>query len=111
MAVPQVSIVNGSIINPPAVLEFGKPFQWANPVVGVHVGLSGCSGFATSDTYGVPGAPSQGSYGLKDAVMLLTPTNYAFSETPNEWNAPGSPRIIVPPWPNRRNNEETKEVA
>jgi hypothetical protein len=49
MPVPRVNIQNGSIINPPAVLEVGKPFQWANPVVGVGVEVTGCSGFATVD--------------------------------------------------------------
>jgi hypothetical protein len=106
MPVPQVNIRNGNIINPPAVLECGQPFQWANPVVDVNVGLYGCAGFATQDTYGVPGAPTIGAYGYKDAVLLQNPTSWTFTENPNEWNTPGSPRIINPPM-----NAEKKDVA
>ena len=95
--VPQVNIRNGSIINPPAALEYGQPFQWANPVVGVNVGLSGCSGFCTQDTYGVPAAPTVGAWGLKDAVLLGSATSWDFSESPNQWNAPGRPHITNPP--------------
>jgi hypothetical protein len=106
MPVPQVNIRNGNIINPPAELQYGEPFEWANPVVDVNVGISGCSGFATQDSYGVPGAPTIGAYGYRSAVLLQNPTNWTFTESPNEWNAPGSPRIINPPM-----NAEEKDVA
>ena len=111
MPVPQVNIRNGSIVNPPAALQFGQPFQWANPVVGVNVGITNCGGFCAQSSYPVPGAPSAGSYGLADAVLLQNPTNYSFSENPNQWNAPGMPHITNPPWPTPKNNEEKKEVA
>ena len=98
--VPQVNIRNGSIVNPPAALEYGQPFQWANPVVGVNVGLSGCSGFATQDSYGVPGAPTVGTWGLKDAVMSASATSWDFTGEPEPVErAPGRPHITNPPAP------------
>ncbi len=97
MPVPKVNIQDGSVINPPAALAFGQPFQWANPIVGTRVAISGCSGFCTASEYGVPGAPASGEYGLCDATLLQSPTAYTFSESPNQWNAPGMPRISNPP--------------
>ena len=93
--VPEVSIQNGSVING-GTLVLGQPFYWANPVAR-EVTVSGCSGFCTQDSFDVPRyTPTQGN-GLKEATLLASPTNWNFSETPNEWNAPGMPHIGNPP--------------
>jgi len=103
MPVSQVTIANGSVINN-IPLSFGGPFQWANPAT-VPVRLTGCAGFATQDTYDLPAAAAPGGYGLKDAQLLLQPTSYGFSENPNQWNAPGMPRISTPPYLVRKDED------
>ena len=100
MPVPEVSIQNGNVINGVA-LTLGNPFVWSNPT-GVNVQLSNCGGFATQNTYNVP------ANGTKAAQMLTAPTNYSFTESPNEWNAPGLPHISSP---TLAAAHEKKEVA
>jgi len=100
MPVPEVSIQNGTVVNGVA-LTLGNPFVWLNPT-GVNVQLSNCGGFATQATYNVP------ANGTKAAQLLAAPTNYSFTEFPNEWNAPGLPHISSPPL---HAADEKKEVA
>jgi hypothetical protein len=96
MALAAVSIVDGSILNN-QTLELGGTFFWANPT-SVAVTVNGCGGFCTQDTYTVPAKPNaQLPYGIVEATMLASPTNWNFSESPNQWNAPGMPHIGNPP--------------
>lgn len=93
-----ISLQNGSNVNPNGgSLSLGQPFYWANPG-GVKVTVSGCSGFCTASSYDVPAPASGQTYGLKEATLVSTqPTDWSFSENPNQWNTPGMPHISNPP--------------
>jgi hypothetical protein len=110
-----INIQNASSVNPQGgSLQLGQEFYWANPVSSVvtpYVTLSGCSGFCENDSYTVPAPPPGQSYGLKKAKLLSAPTSWTFSESPNQWNAPGAPRIINPPMPTPLDANVNKEVA
>lgn len=112
MAEAHISLANGSNINN-GDFALGQNFYWANPAVGQAVTVYGCGGFCVEDTYVVPGAPSVGFYGLKQATLLTQPTSWGFGpEQPNQWNAPGMPHVGNPPWPSPVNEEEKeKDVA
>ena len=111
MAEAHISIQNGSNLNN-GTFALGQPFYWANPVVGQGVTIYGCGGFCEQDSYVVPGAPTIGAYGFKQAKLLTQPTSWSFGpEQPNEWNAPGMPHIQVPPMPSPLNVEKEKDVA
>jgi hypothetical protein len=104
-----INIQNGSSVNPAGgSLQPGQKFYWANPT-GLMVTVNNCGGFCTNSSYPVPAAANGQQYGLKEATLLASPTVWTFSETPNEWNAPGLPRITNPPWPTPLNAE--KDVA
>ncbi len=105
-----ISIQNGSSVNPQGgSMRLGQEFYWANPVANVSVTLSGCGGFCVDDSYSVPAPPAGQTYGLKKAQLLNSPTSWTFSENPNQWNAPGVPRITNPPEPTPL--EVKREVA
>jgi hypothetical protein len=104
-----IDIQNGSSCNPAGgSLQTGQKFYWANPT-GLVVTLDNCGGFCTEASYIVPAPPAGQQYGLKEATLVAAPTVWTFSETPNEWNAPGRPVITNPPWPSPLNAQ--KEVA
>jgi len=109
-----INIQNGSSVNPQGgSMQLGQDFCWANPVPNVSVTLSGCAGFCVNDSYTVPAPPVGETYGLKLARLLTAPTAWTFSENPNQWNAPGVPRITNPPEPTPLDagEEDEKEVA
>jgi hypothetical protein len=87
MPTPQVDIQNGSVTNGP--VTFPGSFQWNNPT-GTNVLLTNCGGFCTQASYQVP------ANGTTDAETIANPTSHDFTETPNEWNAPGMPHIKNP---------------
>jgi hypothetical protein len=94
-----ISLENGSNVNPNGgSLTKGQPFYWANKA-SVSVSLTGCDGFCTASSYDVPAPPSGQTYGLKEATLLSAPTNWNFSQNPNQWNVPGQPKIQNPPMP------------
>lgn len=104
-----ISLVNAQNVNPNGgSLQLGQPFYWANPA-GVQVTVSACGGFCVDSSYPVPPPPAGDTYGLKQATLLSEPTNWTFSQTPNQWNAPGVPRITNPP--SASPLAERKEVA
>ena len=94
MSQAAVSIVDGSILNG-QTLTLGGMFWWANPT-SVAVTLTGCAGFCPQDSYVVPAKPAGLPYGIVEAALLAAPTNYNFSENPNQWNAPGMPHLQGP---------------
>jgi hypothetical protein len=98
MPTPQVNIQNGSVTNPP--VTYPGDFQWLNPT-GTNVLLTNCGGFCTQDSYRVP------ANSTVNAQTIANPTNNNFTETPNEWNAPGMPHIKNP----TRGVHDEKEVA
>lgn len=109
-----INIQNGSSVNPQGgSLQLGQDFYWANPVSSVvtpSVTISGCGGFCVDASYTVPAPPPGQNYGLKKATLLAAPPGpWTFTESPNEWNAPGVPRITNPPEPTPL--ELNKEVA
>ncbi len=102
----QCSIQNGSVSPQGSALTYGSHFEWANPTPN-NVRLTGCSGFCTADEYHVP-AGTATNPGLAAAQISQNPPGpFGFTETPNEWNAPGTPRIVVNPWP----AEKKRDVA
>ena len=112
MAEAHISIQNGSNINN-GTFALGQDFYWANPVVGQQVTIENCGGFCVNSSYTVPGAPAVGQVGLKKATLLSQPTNWTFSESPNQWDAPGMPHIGNPPDPDaqedKREHREKRE--
>ena|SRR5437879_4332427 len=111
MAEAWINIQNSSNVNGGTFTK-GQDFYWANPVAGKTVTISGCGGFCTGTSYIVPGPATGQQYGLKKATLLAAPTDWSFSESPNEWNAPGSPHIVNPPFPIAAPEEKRdKEVA
>jgi hypothetical protein len=100
----EVSIRNGSVSPQGDTLTYNCTFSWANPT-SKKVTLTGCGGFCTNDSYEVP-AGTASNPGLAAAQILANPPGpFTFGETPNEWNAPGTPRIVVNPWPGHKNEE------
>ncbi len=100
----EVSIQNGSVSPSGDSLTYGCDFSWANPT-NKKVKLSGCGGFCTADEYEVP-AGTASNPGLAAAQILTDPPGpFTFSEDPNEWNAPGTPRISVNPFPGNQRRE------
>jgi hypothetical protein len=97
-----VSIVTGSILND-GVLQLGCTFYWANPTYEA-VSIAGCGGFCTQSTYEVSGRQAGFPYAITEATLLPQATSWSFGpETPNKWNAPGQPRILMPPYPSPMN--------
>jgi hypothetical protein len=105
-----ISLVNGSNVNPAGgTMQEGQDFYWANSASSA-VTVSNCGGFCVDSSYNVPVPPQGQTYGLKKATLLTSPTNWTFTENPNQWNTPGVPRITNPPMPSPL-NIENKEVA
>jgi hypothetical protein len=97
----QFNIQSGSVTPYPATLTDGCHFEWTNPS-GNPVKLTGCGGFCTESEYDVPAAVG-GTPGTQAAIILQNPTGpYTFTETPNAWQAPGNPRIVVNPEPSNK---------
>ncbi|HEY6765062.1 MAG TPA: hypothetical protein VI386_09835 [Candidatus Sulfotelmatobacter sp.] len=109
-----INIQNGSNCNPAGGgLQTGQKFYWANPT-SQAVTVNNCGGFCTASSYSVPAPQTGQQYGLKEATLLTNPTVWTFSETPNQWNAPGLPHIGNPPWPTPMDDiedEDQEEVA
>jgi hypothetical protein len=107
-----ISIQNGTNVNPNGgSIEYGQQFFWANPVAGKTVTINGCGGFCVDSAYTVGPPPAGQAYGLASATVL--PQNQVTSwefgpEVPNQWNAPGMPKIINPPFPSPKEKEEGK---
>jgi hypothetical protein len=92
----QVTLANGTVVSG-GPLQLGCSFYWANPSSS-KVTVSNCSAFCTESSYEVPGKTAGSSYGLCAATLVSTqPTSWQFSQNPNQWNAPGMPRIDNPP--------------
>ncbi len=109
-----ISLVTGNNVNPAGgSMQDGGDFYWANPSTSSAVTVSGCGGFCVDSSYTVPEPPQGETYGLKKATLLSAPTGaWTFSESPNQWNAPGVPRIInPPPMPSPLAKPQEKEVA
>jgi len=101
----ECSIRDASVTPKNDSLTYGCSFDWANPT-DKAVTLSGCGGFCTEDEYEVP-AGTATNPGLAAAVILNPPPGpFTFTETPNEWDAPGTPRIQINPFPGSK-----REVA
>jgi len=103
----QFNIQNGSLTPSGSTLTRGCSFEWMNPT-GQDVTISGCSAFATQDSYQVPKKSANGGSGLASVTLKtsIAIQSYTFSETPNEWNAPGTPRITIVAM-----DREAKDVA
>lgn len=94
----QCNIQNASVTPQGNSLTYGCTFDWANPTSN-PVRLTLCGGFCTKGEYDVP-AGTATNPGLASAQILANPPGpFSFTETPNEWNAPGTPRISVNPAP------------
>jgi hypothetical protein len=102
MPTPSISVVDASIVGS---LEKGKPFYWYNPT-GTDVTVADCGTWADPDTYDVPA----GGYSTAGTILSVPNSNpYAFTEDPNEWDAPGMPHISAPSMGVA--HEKEKEVA
>jgi hypothetical protein len=100
---PSLNVETGVVTG---TLQAGQPFNWYNPA-GEQTVISSCGTWcAASDYYANPGNTA--------AAVLAVPNRsaYAFTESPNRWDAPGMPHIGTPPFPGARDlNEKHKEVA
>jgi hypothetical protein len=103
VTLPQVSIQNGTVHNGLELKKGGK-FQWMNPT-NQPVDITDCEGFCVLSSYPVPAWTQAGGNGLKEAQLLANPTSLSFTETPNEWNAPGKPHIQTPTMPTAHERE------
>jgi hypothetical protein len=106
---PNINIQNGSVTG---TLVHGQNFYWYNPGdTSLAISITGCSGWCTSPSYIIPAGEN-----YAQAQLLSTPVSpYTFSESPNQWNAPGMPHTQGPinhPSPEHKPDEEhKKEVA
>ncbi|HTW57996.1 MAG TPA: hypothetical protein VMD99_07700 [Terriglobales bacterium] len=88
MPSPSINIEDGSI---DGTLAKGQPFYWYNPT-SADVTVANCGTWCGASSYTVPA----GQY--VEATILANPNSnaYAFTESPNEWDAPGMPHISAP---------------
>lgn len=102
---PNINIQTGMVTGS---LQNGQTFYWYNPTQG-YVELDGCGIWCAQDDFGLDPGYTQTS-------MQIMPNENAFgwTESPNEWNAPGMPHISNPPTPTALEGdkrERDKEVA
>ena len=103
MPVPHVNVQNGNVVDGP--LTNGCNFKWTN-TTSAAVQLTNCGGFCTASSFTVP-AKSGSTNGTADAQILADPTGYTFTDP--AWNAPGTPRIVVEPWPTAEHETHSHE--
>lgn len=96
---PNINIQTGVVTG---TLQNGQNFYWYNPTDG-DVDLEGCGTWCTQDQFTL-------EPGYTETTMLANPNEDAFSwtESPNQWDAPGMPHTQGP---TRKREEKHKEVA
>ena len=100
---PYINLQNGSITG---TIMHGQNFYWYNPTTS-DVQVKNCGTWCTQDSYAVPA----GGYVQANVSFVTNPNSYAFTEHPNQWNAPGQPHISAPSVPAPQGEEGEKEVA
>ena len=101
MPVPEINIVDGTIVNGPLV--HGQPFGWYNPTANA-VTLTNCGNFCTQDSYTIP------ANSVLEAWVRNPPNQNPLAFTDPAWNTPGMPHIQNP-IQHLAKAEPAKEVA
>jgi hypothetical protein len=88
---PYINIQNGSITGG---LTRGQPFYWYNPT-GTNVEVKNIGTWTSADSVGVPA----NNYAQVTYLLVPNANSFAFTESPNQWNAGGQPHISNPGFP------------
>jgi hypothetical protein len=101
---PYIDLTDGSV-TPEGGLQKGQPFYWYNPT-DTQVTVNDCGTWCEEDSYTI----DAGSWTEATILLVPNPNAYAFTEDPNEWDAPGMPHISAPTQQITHEKKE-KEVA
>jgi len=105
MPTPYVSIADGSVSG---TLSKGGTFYWYNPTSGdVAISIGSCGGWCGSSSYTID---ANQQYSAAATILASPSSPYTWTESPNRWTAPSTPRTQGPIHHPTPGNKE-KEVA